>query len=47
MILALAPPEEARRKGTPSKKAAGGAVSAPVAHGGSPQDRAGLSVERL
>ncbi len=27
-------------------KAAGLAVSAPVAHGGDPQDRAGLSVER-
>ncbi|WP_375340009.1 zinc ribbon domain-containing protein [Okeania sp. KiyG1] len=27
--------------------AAGGAVSAPVAHGGNSQDRAGLSVERL
>ncbi|MGD1702006.1 hypothetical protein [Dapis sp. BLCC M229] len=36
-----------RRKGTPTKKAAGLAVSAPVAHGGDPQDRAGLSVERL
>nr|WP_293101962.1 RNA-guided endonuclease TnpB family protein [Okeania sp. SIO2F4] len=35
-----------RRKGTPTKKAAGLAVSAPVAHGGNPQDRAGLSVER-
>ncbi|NES64335.1 MAG: hypothetical protein F6K24_03205 [Okeania sp. SIO2D1] len=30
----------------PRSKAAGGAVSAPVAHGGDPQDRAGLSVER-
>jgi putative transposase len=35
-----------RRKGTPTKKAAGLAVSAPVTHGGNPQDRAGLSVER-
>ncbi|WP_366557621.1 zinc ribbon domain-containing protein [Okeania sp. SIO1I7] len=30
----------------PRSKAAGLAVSAPVAHGGNPQDRAGLSVER-
>lgn len=31
----------------PVSLAAGLAVSAPVAHGGNPLDRAGLSVERL
>ncbi|MGD1703011.1 hypothetical protein ACP6PM_24820 [Dapis sp. BLCC M229] len=35
-----------QREGTSTKKAAGLAVSAPVAHGGNPQDRAGLSVEQ-
>ncbi|WP_426582522.1 hypothetical protein [Dapis sp. BLCC M229] len=33
-----------RRKGMGTKKAAGLAVSAPVAHGGDPQDRAGKSL---